>query len=499
MTSEQVKGAERYGSLAALGLVAVVAGALPFLVLLALVQTRWAPLERLDLMVADGLNAWLAGNPAWQRPTEVASELGGGATATIVLTIAVIWLMIRAQPRVALFVAVTGLGLAVLVPVSKAVVGRERPDVLVPLVELPTNASFPSGHAMTSLVTWGVLVVAAWPLVNRRRLLASVTTLVVVLVGVTRLVLGVHYVSDVLAGWALGAAWLAASTAAFHRWLRYRHDLLHTDDDTPAARSSLHLAPVDEPVLGGGRGAAPRTALGALAIVVVLVGLGELLTRLPADNPVVAWDQRVVESLAVGRTHQTTLLVSTIEWFSGLWGVVVATVAVAAVAMAYRGSWRPVAFVLLAVLGEVLIYGAVSQLVGRLRPDVPDLTTGLPVGASFPSGHTAAATAIYGAMVVLVFASSRRWWRWVVPAGVGLLLAATMLGRLYVGAHYPTDTIAGVVLGLMWLAVLSRYVLAMPMDEPWPSWREELSGSPRHGASAAGSAATRRHHVSPVR
>jgi membrane-associated phospholipid phosphatase len=495
MTPEQVKGAQRYGSLAALGLVAVVAGALPFLALLALVQTRWAPLERLDLMVADGLNAWLADNPAWQRPTEVASELGGGATATVVLTIAVFWLLIRAQPRVALFVAVTGLGLAVLVPVSKAVVGRERPDVLVPLVELPTNASFPSGHAMTSLVTWGVLVVAAWPLVHRRRLLATVTTLVVVLVGFTRLVLGVHYVSDVLAGWALGAAWLAASTAAFHRWLRYRHDLLHTDDDTPAARSSLHLAPVDEPALGGGSGAAARIGLGALGIVVALVGLGELLTRLSADHRVLEWDQRVVESIADGRTDQTTVLVGTIEWFSGLWGVVVATVAVGALAMAYRGSWRPVAFVLLAVVGEVLIYGAVSQLVGRLRPDVPDLTTGLPVGASFPSGHTAAATAIYGAMVVLVFASTRRWWRWLVLLGTGLLLGATMLGRLYVAAHYPTDTFAGAFLGLAWLAVLSRWVLVMPMDEPWPSWRQELFPGPSNDDSAA----TERQRATPVR
>jgi undecaprenyl-diphosphatase len=90
---------------------------------------------------------------------------------------------------------------------------RPRPEVA--FVQLDTY-SFPSGHAMISTAAYGALAYLAWgPLrtPRRRLILVAGTTLLVALIGFSRLYLGVHYLSDVLAGTAGGLFWLAVSIA----------------------------------------------------------------------------------------------------------------------------------------------------------------------------------------------------------------------------------------------------------------------------------------------
>ncbi|MFC4852785.1 phosphatase PAP2 family protein [Actinophytocola glycyrrhizae] len=85
--------------------------------------------------------------------------------------------------------------------------------------------SFPSGHAMSSLVSYGVLLLVFTPLLRpatRRATIAVVATLVFV-IGFTRMALGVHYLSDVVAGWLLGCLWLLLTTFAFRRWRQEAH------------------------------------------------------------------------------------------------------------------------------------------------------------------------------------------------------------------------------------------------------------------------------------
>lgn len=91
----------------------------------------------------------------------------------------------------------------------KAVFGRERPDMAYRVVEA-VNASFPSGHAMLSAVVFLTLGVLAARFSDRRRvkvLAISAAVLLSLLVGASRVYLGVHWASDVLAGWSVGAAW----------------------------------------------------------------------------------------------------------------------------------------------------------------------------------------------------------------------------------------------------------------------------------------------------
>jgi len=106
----------------------------------------------------------------------------------------------------------------------KLLFGRERPDIDYRAVEA-VNASFPSGHAMLSAVVFLTLGALAARFAERKRLkalaLGAAVTLSL-LVGLSRIYLGVHWASDVLAGWCVGAAWAMACWLAAFAWTRWR-------------------------------------------------------------------------------------------------------------------------------------------------------------------------------------------------------------------------------------------------------------------------------------
>jgi undecaprenyl-diphosphatase len=100
----------------------------------------------------------------------------------------------------------------------KLLFGRARPHWDEPLVTLAT-ASFPSGHAVGTTVFWGFVCVAAWTLDAPRamkRVLMVIAPLMVVATCFSRVYLGAHYFSDVLAGVGEGVAWVAACTLLMH-------------------------------------------------------------------------------------------------------------------------------------------------------------------------------------------------------------------------------------------------------------------------------------------
>ncbi len=459
--ADELPGVGRFTGRALLGLVGVLFGAVPFLALLLLVQARWAPLSLLDREASQGLNSIVSTSPVTVEVLSVLTDLGGTGTAVFVHLVLAAFLWIRGQRRLTCYVAASGVGLAVIVPVAKALVDRARPVVQSPVVDLPSNASFPSGHAMTSLVTWGVLACVLVPGVGRRARpwVFLVAAVVVLVVGLTRLALGVHFVTDVLAGWALGLAWLAACTAGFRAWQAgERRDAHRTWDPLLVEPDPLlAAAPLGRSMASPTRRTWVRVAAAAVALLVALSLAGLLVTR--AAPGVVAVDQDVVRWFAQYRDPTLTHPARAVSALSGTRVVVMGALAVAALGLAVSGSWRPVRFVTVAVLGEVVLYFLVAQVVERARPGVPDLTRGLPTGASWPSGHVAAAMALYGSAAVLVVAYTRWRHRWAVLV-VPLLVAVVVgLSRLYLAAHHPTDVVAGLVLGASWVAVCAWTLL----------------------------------------
>jgi undecaprenyl-diphosphatase len=181
------------------------------------------PLETIDREVAE----WIASDlPTWvewlARPF---SWLGGwigltalGAAAVILLARARAWLDLA-------FFVTAYLGSQLAVSLLKEWFDRPRPDV-GPAVPLPESAAFPSGHAASGAASLGALaVLAAERLPNRRARvwLWSGVAATGLAVGLSRIALNVHFVTDVLAGWCLGVAWLAACLLVRER-LRARRE-----------------------------------------------------------------------------------------------------------------------------------------------------------------------------------------------------------------------------------------------------------------------------------
>jgi undecaprenyl-diphosphatase len=157
--------------------------------------------------------------PRWlQETARDVTALGGFTVLALVvmLAAALLWVHRRRVQAIVLVVAVVGGDL--LGQLVKQLVGRTRPD-LVPHLDIVYSSSFPSGHsAMSPIVyfTLAGLVAAGEGRLAQKVLLMATALGLVICIGVSRVYLGVHWPTDVLAGWALGTAVSAMATLALH-------------------------------------------------------------------------------------------------------------------------------------------------------------------------------------------------------------------------------------------------------------------------------------------
>jgi len=216
-TEEAGPPERRFGLRALLAATALVLVAVPFGLLLFLVQDKWSPLLRADAGARDDLHGYAVDHPAFVTAMRALSDIGSTTVWLALFTALVVWLVMRGSRRLALFVAVTTAGSYVLNHVVKATVHRARP-VLPDPVAHASGMSFPSGHAQAALVGFAVLLLVFLPRLRGARRTAAVVVAVLVTIGIgfSRIALGVHYVSDVLAGYVLGTAWVIAMTASFN-------------------------------------------------------------------------------------------------------------------------------------------------------------------------------------------------------------------------------------------------------------------------------------------
>src|SRR5580700_8240261 len=197
-------------------LVIVTVAALLFTLLLLLVRLRWAPLESADHGAASGLNSLVAGHPVAVSIVKAVTWLGSGGVLWTLTGAAAVVLAIRRQWRLTAYLLVVGVGELVLDPVLKALVGRLRPVVAHPIA-YGKGDSFPSGHALGSIVCYGALFLVFLPVTRGiwRRVFTAVIVTLIAAIGISRLLLGVHFLSDVLGAWALGITWLGVTAFAF--------------------------------------------------------------------------------------------------------------------------------------------------------------------------------------------------------------------------------------------------------------------------------------------
>jgi undecaprenyl-diphosphatase len=203
-------------TLLALGLVAVAVLVLPLAVL---VRDQWAPLAHVDTGVEDAVHRDAVRHDWLADVASVLTWLGAPLVLEVVAAGLVVLLLVRGHRRIALYLTACVVGAYSLSTLGKVSVDRARPVWDDPL-SVARGASFPSGHATGSAAFYLALAVVLLSFVpaRRRGLLFTAALVVPLTVAATRVVLGVHYLTDVAAGLLLGWGWVAACTALFSAW-----------------------------------------------------------------------------------------------------------------------------------------------------------------------------------------------------------------------------------------------------------------------------------------
>jgi undecaprenyl-diphosphatase len=485
---------------------AVAASGFTFGVLLLLVRLQWRPLESVDHGLAADLNNSVAGHHILVAVLRAVTTLGNPGIVTWLVVLGTLILLVRRRYRLAGYLAVAGLGAAILDPALKLAVGRLRPVVADPIAH-GTGNSFPSGHALGSSICYGALLLVFLPALPHRTRRPAVWAVAVLVaaIGVTRVMLGVHYLSDVVGAWCLGVAWLGLTAYTFQLW---RHET-----GAPVAaplkeglepEAAADIKPVDPAAPPSSWNVVARAA--ALVVVAwVLVfgavaGIGHLVLTYGGNN--LLGDHTVPHYLAA---HRTPRLNSASNFWSNAGNthaILAVGVVAGALALAIVRRWRPVVFLLVLMFGKVALFLAVAATIDRDRPDVPQLDPYLPT-SSYPSGHVSATICLYAGIVLLTVPRTRAWWRWLtlVPAILMPLLVAA--SRLYRGEHHPTDVLGSLVLSALWvtatyLAIRPNADIHVPAaatprsDHPQQTGRHlELGAAPRSKPTGATDVAAR--------
>ena len=168
----------------------------------------------------------LPGNPAvplgpsWLPEAMTDLTAFGSPTGLLLVCFAVtLFLLLARRLRTALFLVAATAGGMALGSLLKQLYARPRPNVVPHLVDV-TSSSFPSGHATDSAIVYLTLAALLARNVQQRGVRAYIigfAILLTLLIGVSRVYLGVHYPSDVVGGWTIGAAWALACSIAYTR------------------------------------------------------------------------------------------------------------------------------------------------------------------------------------------------------------------------------------------------------------------------------------------
>lgn len=179
------------------------------------------------------------------------------------------------------------------------------------------------------------------------------------------------------------------------------------------------------------------------------------------------------EMALVNPQFEAWVVAHRIAWVSGAmqvipWlgsGVVIVPLTlVAAIAFVVRRrDWRSAMLLIIAVAGAAGLYAIVKPIVGEARPPA-GIWIGHFSGAAFPSGHATQAVAFYGMLALVLSAKRSLRTRALFWSGAGLVAVAVGASRIYLGAHWLTDVLAGYALGVAWIALVlaASLVLTAP-------------------------------------
>lgn len=222
------------------------------------------------------------------------------------------------------------------------------------------------------------------------------------------------------------------------RWSSVGRDAL--DQPSPMAAVAALAGPRPLAVPGPSHVLKPPLALLAIAL---FAGLGILAAM--ANRDLLAWDVPVRDAIREVDGRWFGSLMEMTNQFGSRW--LIASLTVPMVVLAWTRCRQLAVVLLLALPAGLALELVLKALVDRPRPA---LAAGF--GSSFPSGHVLAAAAFWGLVPPWMYVVTRRRWAWAASAGLAAIAVVSVgLSRVYLGAHWPSDVLAGYVAGAVFL------------------------------------------------
>lgn len=191
--------------------------------------------------------------------------------------------------------------------------------------------------------------------------------------------------------------------------------------------------------------------MSAVIVFGVAVVVGVLLDMVEGSSGLAAWDEQVAEWGAANATPVGVDVLTVITHLGGTPVVIAAVVAAGMSDYLLRRRAEVLVFLASVLIGEKLIVNGLKLLIDRDRPDLLPLISFS--GASFPSGHTAAAAAVWPAVALVLGRGAPRLVRALLAAGAAVIAVAVAVSRALLGVHWLTDVIGGLAIGYGWFLI----------------------------------------------
>jgi undecaprenyl-diphosphatase len=327
---------------------------------------------------------------------------------------------------------------------------RPRPPTQLDVLAI-TVPSFPSGHVISAVLLYGLLAYLLIPRMPSRFwkwFVAILALFVIIWIGLSRLLIGGHYLSDVIAGYAVGIAWAGLVYTLAERFFPREQ----------TATSAVMERSETEDTFQGLR--APGMfqrwpLLGVLLIVLGSISFAALGYSVITHSPLVQLDQSIYETL-LAKAKTAPPRINELMIFGFFLGkqVPILIVTLLGIYFVYKRYWRELAMILLSSGAGSFVWNFFVNYFGRPRPAIQ---TGLAVRAvpSFPSGHTMSAIIVYGFLTYLLLPKMpSRFWKWTLVIAMAAVVLFDGFSRIFQGSHYLTDILGGYALGIAWAALV---------------------------------------------
>ena len=311
-----------------------------------------------------------------------------------------------------------------------------------------SGPSFPSGPALMAVLGYGLLAYLLVPNLPSRFwkwFVALLCTLAIGLVGLSSLLFGTHYASDVIAGIALGLAWAGLVYTLVEKM--FPQEMIGNQE---RLQNAISLEGLRSPGLFK-----RRLMIGIVLILLGCISFAVLGYNVLTNGSLVQFDLAVYKGLlaqakvASSRVNELILFgffvgKQAVQWIA----------LILSVYFLWQRYWLEFGMLQVSTQGGGLIKNLVIDYFSRPRPpeQLGFVTTELP---SFPSGHAMGTIICYGFLAYLIVPRMPSLvWKWTVSIVIVLLVLFEGLSRIFHGNHYLTDVLAGYTLGLTWLVLV---------------------------------------------